>query len=100
MSLVTENILEKINSLIVVINSSGKVEYVSPSAKRILGFDPESLMGEGWYNLTRNNPKDRKQIKKFVSDLLQAEVLSDIIPEERILKAANGEDRWILWTYS
>ncbi len=100
MSLITESILERINSLIVVINTSGKVEYVSPSAKRILGFDPESLMGEGWYNLTRNNPKDRKQIKKFVSDLLQEEVLSDIVPQERILKAANGEDRWILWTYS
>jgi PAS domain S-box-containing protein len=100
MSLVTENILEKVNSLIVIINSSGKVEYVSPSAKRILGFDPEKLMGDGWYNLTRDNSRDRKQIKKIVSDLLQREVLSDTVPQERIIKTADGEDRWILWNFS
>ena len=53
MSLVTESILEKLNSLIVVVNKFGKVEYVSPSAKRILGFEPEQLMGEGWWDLTK-----------------------------------------------
>jgi len=100
MSAITQTVLEKINSLIVVVNSSGKVEYVSPSAKRILGFQPEQLIGDGWYNLTRDNPADRKQIRKVVNDLLLREKLTDITPQERLLKTASGGERWILWNYS
>ena len=100
MSTITQTVLEKINSLVVVVNSSGKVEYVSPSSKRILGFHPEQLMGDGWYNLTRDNPIDRKQLKKIVDDLLQQEKLTDITPQERLLKTASGGERWILWNYS
>ena len=54
MSLITDTILEQLNSLIVVVNQSGSVEYVSPSAKRILGFEPTQLLGEGWMMLKKD----------------------------------------------
>ena len=100
MSLVTEAILEKINSLIVVVNLSGDVEYVSPSAKRILGFEPEQLMGEGWWNLTRDNIEDRQSIKALTMQQLKQEALLETVPQERLLKTAAGGDRWILWNTS
>lgn len=100
MSLVTDSILEKINSLIVVVNHSGKVEYVSPSAKRILGFEPEELMGEGWWNLTRDNDSERNDIKALALQQLKQDSLLAALPYERVLKTASGGERWILWNTS
>lgn len=100
MSLVTDAILEKLNSLIVVVNQTGNVEYVSPSAKRILGFEPEQLLGEGWWNLTRENIDERADIKALALQQLKQETLLETVPYERLLKTATGGDRWILWNTS
>jgi PAS domain S-box-containing protein len=100
MSLVTDAILEKLNSLIVVVNPAGDVEYVSPSAKRILGFEPEQLMGEGWWNLTRDNVEDRKSIKALTLQQMKQESVLETVPQERLLKTAAGGERWILWNTS
>ena len=100
MSLVTDAILEKINSLIVVVNQTGNVEYVSPSVKRILGFEPEQLMGDGWWNLTRNNVDDRKSIIELTLQQLKQESMLETVPQEHLLKTATGSDCWILWNTS
>jgi PAS domain S-box-containing protein len=100
MSLVTDAILEKLNSLIVVVSQTGKVEYVSPSAKRILGFEPEQLVGEGWWNLTRDNVEDRQSIKALTLQQMKQEALLETAPQERLLRTANGSERWILWNTS
>lgn len=100
MSLVSDAILEKLNSLIVVVNKSGKVEYVSPSAKRILGFEPEQLMGEGWWELTRIDEEERADIKALTFQQLRQDSLAGALPYERLLKTAAGGDRWILWNTS
>jgi len=100
MSLITDTILEQLNSLIVVVNQSGSVEYVSPSAKRILGFEPEQLLGEGWWNLTRDDAEERLSIKSLALKQLQQESLIETIPYERLLKNATGGDCWVLWNIS
>lgn len=100
MSLVTDAILEKLNSLIVVVNPTGDVEYVSPSAKRILGFEPEQLVGDGWWNLTRDNVEDRKSIKALTLQQMKQESVLETVPQERLLKTATGGERWILWNTS
>ncbi|MEO6884334.1 MAG: SpoIIE family protein phosphatase [Bacteroidia bacterium] len=100
MSLVTDAILEKINSLIIVVSQKGEVEYVSPSAKRILGFEPEQLMGNGWWNLTRDTDATRNDIKELVNRQLKQDTLLETIPYEQLLKTGNGGERWILWNTS
>ncbi|MCK6648736.1 MAG: SpoIIE family protein phosphatase [Bacteroidia bacterium] len=100
MSLVTDAILEKLNSLIVVVNKLGEVEYVSPSAKRILGFEPEQLMGQGWWELTRDDADERADIKALALQQLKQDSLLAAVPYERLLKTSSGADRWILWNTS
>jgi PAS domain S-box-containing protein len=100
MSSVTDAILEKLNSLIVVVNNSGKVEYVSPSVKRILGFEPGQLMGEGWWELTRADEEERADIKALAFRQLKQDSLLEALPYERRLKTAAGGERWILWNTS
>ncbi len=100
MQLVTENILEQLNSLIVVVNQKGKIEYVSPSVKRILGFEPNTLIGEGWWNLTRTDETERADVKAIALNQLKQDSLLQTIPYERVLKTINGTDKWILWNTS
>lgn len=100
MSIVTEALLEKLNSLIVVVNSEGKVNYVSPSVKRLLGYEPEQMIGDGWWNLTRHTEFERENIKALMNSFLKMDSLQETIPYERLLKTANGDDRWILWNTS
>lgn len=100
MSLVSDAILEKLNSLIVVLNKQGNVEYVSPSVKRILGFEPEQLMGDGWWNLTRDNEAERNDIRSMALRQLRQDKLLETVPYEKLLKTATGGNRWILWNTS
>ncbi len=100
MSLVTDAILEKINSLIVVVNHLGEVEYVSPSAKRILGYEPEQLMGQGWWNLTRYDQSESKLVRELALKQVQGREQLQNAPYERLLKTAGGNEKWILWNTS
>jgi PAS domain S-box-containing protein len=100
MSLVSDAILEKLNSLIVVVNQKGEVEYVSPSVKRILGFEPEQLMGQGWWELTRNDDREREDVKALMYRQIAASKLVETVPYERLLKTSGGGNKWILWNTS
>ena len=100
MSLVIDAILAKLNSLIVVVNQQGKVEYVSPSTKRMLGFEPEQLLGEGWWDLTRIDILEREAVKELTMQQLQQNSMVESLPYERLLKTATGGDKWILWNTS
>jgi PAS domain S-box-containing protein len=97
MKRLTETILEKLNTLIVVVNEEGKVEYVSPAAKTILGFEPMELLGEGWWDLTRETLAERADVKGFVGRMLAKKTVEDSYSYERVLTAANGDKKWILW---
>lgn len=93
----TETILEKLNTLIVVVNGDGKVEYVSPAASQILGYSPEELLGDGWWELTRETAAERSDIKGFVNEMLAKKTVEESYSYERILSASNGDKKWILW---
>lgn len=100
MSLIANSILEKLSSLIIVVNQNASIEYVSPSTKRVLGFDPEQLMGGGWWNLTFDNEQELSTIKALVFEQITTEFEIDIAPYERLLKTARGEEKWFLWNVS
>lgn len=93
----TETILEKLNTLVVVVNDKGKVEYVSPASKQILGYSPDQLLGDGWWDLTRETIAERSDIKEFVNKLLAKRSVEESYSYERVLKTADGDEKWILW---
>ncbi|HET6243193.1 MAG: SpoIIE family protein phosphatase [Bacteroidetes bacterium] len=98
MTVISDIILEKLNTLLVVINNQGKLDYVSPSVSKALGVSPEILNGQGWFNLTRKNAAEMIHVKEEVKLMIQSEVLP--APFEREFKTARGEKRWILWSPS
>lgn len=100
MSLITDSILEKLNSLIIVVNQDALIEYVSPSTKRVLGFEPEQLMGHGWWSLTFDDEKEVSAVKALVFEQLKNDSIIELEPYERLLKTSSGAIKWILWNVS
>jgi PAS domain S-box-containing protein len=94
-------ILEKLDTLVVVINKVGNIEYVNPSVKKVLGFEPETLIGKNWLSTTTQNVNELLEIKSNTIQLLKS--TNDVeksFSVERKIKNSNGFIKWILWNLS
>lgn len=94
-----EQILEKLNALVVVLNSSGNAEYVSPSAAKLLGYDPYELSGNSWWELTRFSLEEAQKAKTSILDVLQKGG-NTVQSFEHQLRTSYGGKKWIRWNVS
>ena len=102
MEKVYSTIMEKLNNLIVVANPQGNVEYVSPSVQNMLGYHPEDLLGDGWWNNTKTGDEQSIKFIDFINQMFEVKATNSAteITYERQLSTALGEDKWILWNTS
>ncbi len=59
-----EDILNAVQTLVVVANGDGDIVYAAPAITRILGFRPEEVLGSGWWELIERkdgNPAERRR---------------------------------------
>lgn len=78
-------------------NQRGQIEYVSPSVKKLLGYEPQTLIGNGWWELTRKNNTERIANQTEALSLFAVEKHNGAVSFERALLTSNGETKWILW---
>ncbi|MBI1730787.1 PAS domain S-box protein [Candidatus Acetothermia bacterium] len=91
-------ILSRINSLVLVGDQNGLITYVSPSVRDMLGYEPEELLGDGWWTLSRqDDPDDRKREKKYVARVVRGEIPLNEESHEHLIFTKQGEPRWILF---
>jgi PAS domain S-box-containing protein len=102
MEQVYSTILERLNNLIVVANPQGGVEYVSPSVKTILGYEPNELLGDGWWNNTRFGMEENILFRDYIQNQFQTDcgTVPSEVTYERQLRTADGVNKWILWNMS
>ena len=102
MEKVYNTILERLNSLIVVANPKGDVEYVSPAVKNMLGFEPKELLGNGWWNNTKSGEEQSITFIEYIDSLFEEQGGYDAkeVSYERQLSTASGSEKWILWNTS
>jgi PAS domain S-box-containing protein len=102
MEKVFNTILERLNNLIVVANPEGAVEYVSPSVKSMLGYEPAELLGNGWWNNTKSKEDETVLFKDYINELFKTNGNTSLneVSYERQLKTASGINKWILWNMS
>ncbi len=102
MEKVYNTILERLNNLIVVANPQGSVEYVSPSVKKMLGFEPNDLLGDGWWNSTKSGQEEGVLFIDYINNHFKVKGGKAIneVSYERQLKTASGINKWILWNMS
>jgi len=99
-TLFSRSILSQLNILILVVNQQGNIEYVGPSVKPLLGYEPESLLGQGWWDLTRKNERERFSNKTEIVNILNGKEAIKPVSFERAITASDGTIKWILWNIS
>jgi PAS domain S-box-containing protein len=83
-----EAYLEESTDIITVLDEDGTIEYESPSATRILGYEPGELVGQDAFDFV--HPDDRAELFETFSDLV-ARPGETVTAEYRFRTA---EDEW------
>lgn len=96
---IQEQILEKLNALVVVLNSSGNAEYVSKSACQLLGYEHDELMGSNWWEVTRFSKPEGEKTREKILAVLRRNVNS-VETFEHVFKTSYGGKKWIRWNVS
>ncbi|MBA3665974.1 MAG: SpoIIE family protein phosphatase [Bacteroidetes bacterium] len=96
---IQEQILEKLNALVVVLNSSGNAEYVSKSACQLLGYDNNELIGSNWWDITRFSKPEGERTKNKILAVMRRSSAS-VETFEHLLKTSYGGQKWIRWNVS
>jgi PAS domain S-box-containing protein len=96
---VQEQILNKLNSLVVVLNNDGSAAYVSKSAGQLLGYNPESLLGNNWWEATRFSKPEGIMIKNKILQLFRNKNMS-VQTFEHVFRTSYGGKKWIRWNVS
>lgn len=100
MTAVDELLLEKLNTLIVVINNEGKIEYAGKSVKQMLGYSPEYVSGRNWWIFAGDTKKERRESLLFVNSLMKMNPEISSFTFERKIISGFGSPRWIRWNLS
>jgi PAS domain S-box-containing protein len=82
---------KQINDLITVVDTDGTITYVSPAVTRILGYDPEELIGHEGYEFV--HPEDRARNADALERVVANPATSETV--EVRFRHADGSWRWI-----
>ncbi|MBM4162427.1 MAG: PAS domain S-box protein [Ignavibacteria bacterium] len=93
----SDQILQRVGSLVFVADSNGDIVYASPSAETILGYKPEELLGNGWWSVSKDDPKAGAFEKGRVARVSRRELPAAVSPYEAYVRSRDGELRCILW---
>lgn len=92
----SNNIVNEIDALVMVIDKDGNTVFVSESSKEILGYSPKEVMAPNWYKSVGFVDEDLKIVKSNLAQLASGEKMpSD--NNVKLYKTKTGELKWILW---
>ena len=83
--------LERSNDVVAVLDRTGRIDYVSPSVERVLGYSPLQLQGENGFSLV--HPADRPNLWASFSKLVDGPEPS--VKHEVRLRTADDGWRWL-----
>lgn len=84
--------LNNSRSLVIAADASGNIVYVSRSIKAVLGYQPEELMGQGWWKVRTADAEENAKMRDQVTNLK-----GTTSPYVSIVTAKNGTKKWIQW---
>ncbi len=99
MAEIADAVLEQLNNIVLVLDQKIRVTYVSPSVRKILGYQPKELLGNKWWSLTGEEAKV-EEIKNNAKNFIAGNNSSENLSVERKVKTATGGEKWILWNIS
>jgi len=98
MQTIPDLVLDKLNTLLVVVNNKGEVEYISNSAKTLLGFEPEQLLGNNWWIIPRQTVDEGQAVKEKILSIMLHDSYRVDQGFEHALKTSKGLVKWFKWS--
>ncbi len=83
------SIIESSHDLITLINRDGRVSYLSPACKKVIGWDPKLLIGK---RPAIFHPDDNARVQSAINGALKGKGGVDL--QYRII-TQSGEERWV-----
>ena len=93
----SDQILQRVNALVIVADSRGEIVYVSPAVKTILGYEPNELLGDNWWKVSRSEPIQAQREKEYLGKAARGEIPIAAEAYERAIQDRSGNTHWILW---
>lgn len=93
----SSEILQRVNSLVMVSNKDGQITYASPSVKRMLGYEPQDLLSDGWWHVSMTDAGEREQEITRLTDIAGSVDGAYWEPYERMVLDHADELHCILW---
>ncbi|MGL4598766.1 MAG: sensor histidine kinase [Bacteroidia bacterium] len=90
--------LDDINAIILVADQKGNIVFANKAIKSILGYEPEDVLGDGWWKLTANEQSTDVR-KSTAGDLAAGKIdLKQRHLFENELPTKDGRQVWTQWT--
>lgn len=90
------HILNETPSLVVWLNPDGTVKYCNPAMSRSTGYNMQELLGKSWWDIFYPGGKENAEIVRLKNMTVGGRRC--IHDHVMVLKAKNGENRYISWT--
>lgn len=103
MTTLSHYILEKLDTLVVVVKPSGEIAYINQSVKKLLGYEPSGLIGLSWNTKVKNKEVLSYELKKSTLSLLKnkkEKLPVSSFSSEQVVVDAFGLEKHILWNLS
>lgn len=84
--------INKGKSILIAANENNEIVYVSDNVKNMLGFNPEAILGNGWFEKTFDDLKESNQMKALL-----AKSTKNNETYTRRVKTNWGTYKWIQW---
>ena len=96
-------ILNKVNSLVLVLDRKNNITYASEGVKNILGYKTKDILNQGWWKLTFSNSELAQKTKDFNFQYFFNKGSKSKSPDEfsiRRIKTKKGNYKWIKWSFT
>ncbi len=93
----SDDILQKVDHLVLVCDADANVVYATPSVKTMLGYDPREVLGQGWWNIKKKSGEDPAEDKAYIRQFVSGQVPAKKDFYESRHFDAQGKEQFILW---
>lgn len=93
----SDQIISHIENLVLVIDKQGQVIFAGPSVTRVLGYSITEVLGDGWFELTRQDDEERKAEKAYIVAAIKDKKEIRTEPYEGQVFSSDDKVHWMLW---
>lgn len=96
----SDAIVNSVNAMIFVSDADGNIIYSSPSVEKMLGYTPNEILGNKWWEITYENEYEAENVKKAIHNFVYNNIKEFTDITKRKIKTKDGNFKWIEWQIS